>query len=77
MAKRKEEESAEKLTLEQKKAAGQTESQQAMLDYHRGAFQKSDPITGEPRDLDETFRVARVDRGETVDAPADDDEDEK
>lgn len=68
----------ENLTTEQKKAAGQTASQLAMRDYHAGAFQKSDPITGEPRDLDEGFRVARVDRGETVeDADEPDNEDDK
>lgn len=47
-------------------ASGQTEAQQEMLEYHKGDFQKFDPITGEERDLDEPLRVARADRGETV-----------
>lgn len=57
---------AENLTNEQKKAAGLTESQQAMREYHEGAFQTNDPITGEERDLDQPLQVARLDRGETV-----------
>lgn len=47
-------------------ASGNTESQQEMLEYHKGEFQTNDPITGEERDLDEPFHVARADRGETV-----------
>lgn len=56
----------ENLTEEQKKAAGQTDSQKAMREYHEGAFQTEDPITHEPRDADERLQPARVDRGETV-----------
>ena len=63
------------LSLEQKKAAGLTSAQQELRAYHEGAFQTQDPITGEDRDLDETIRVARLDRGETVEtvSPTEDD----
>lgn len=47
-------------------ASGNTEPQQEMIEYHKGAFQTHDPITGEERDLDEPIRVAHADRGETV-----------
>lgn len=55
------------MTEEQKKAAGQTDSQKAMREYHEGKFQTHDPITGEKRD-DEPRPAARVDRGEYLDA---------
>lgn len=51
---------------EQKKAAGQTDSQREIRKYHEGEFQTHDPITGEKRDLDEPAPVARLDRGESI-----------
>jgi soluble cytochrome b562 len=65
-AKERAEVASELAAEEQKKAAGQTEAQQEMREYHEGDFQKFDPITGEKRDLDEAFQPARIDRGETV-----------
>lgn len=35
---------------ERKKAAGQTASQKEIADYHKGAFQTHDPVTGLKRD---------------------------
>lgn len=32
------------------KAAGQTDDQQEIAAYHKGAFQTHDPVTGEKRD---------------------------
>jgi hypothetical protein len=69
VARRKDADAAIDLTAEQKKAAGQTDSQQALREYHETTFQTTDPVTGEARDLDAPLRVARVDRGETVDGP--------
>ena len=63
MAKRK----SQELTEEQKKAAGQTDSQKALREYHETTFQKQDPITGEERDADERIQPARIDRGELPD----------
>lgn len=62
------------LTLEQKKAAGLTAAQQELKEYHETTFQTQDPITGEDRDLDEHFPIARLDRGETIEdiTPQDD-----
>ncbi len=62
------------LSLEQKKAAGLTDSQQEMKAYHEGEFQTQDPITGEDRDLDEPLRVARLDRGETIESLSEDED---
>lgn len=56
------------LAEEQKKAAGQTDSQREIREYHEGEFQTHDPITGEKRDLDEPVPVARLDRGETIES---------
>lgn len=61
-------------TTEEKKALGQTKSQQQIKDYHEGEFQTHDPITGEKRELDQPLKVARVDRGETIEDVAGDDD---
>lgn len=61
------------LTREEKKAAGRTEAQQQMREYHETTFQTQDPVSGEERDLDAPHRVARLDRGETVEDLQDDD----
>ena len=65
------------LTREEKKAAGQTASQQQMREYHEGDFQTRDPITGKERDLDAPKPIARVDRGETIEDVAEQDDDEE
>lgn len=58
---------AKELTTQQEEAAaGQTDAQKEMREYHEGEFQTHDPITHEPRDLDERPIAARMDRGESV-----------
>jgi hypothetical protein len=65
MAKKEERE----LSTEEEKAAGLTDSQKALREYHEGEFQTKDPITSEDRDPDEKAPVYRTDRGESI--PAD------
>jgi hypothetical protein len=58
---------AEELVAQQEDAAaGQTDAQKEMREYHEGEFQTHDPITGEERDMDAPLHVARLDRGETI-----------
>jgi hypothetical protein len=60
---------------ERDKVLGRTESQQQIRDYNAGDFQTTDPVTGEPRDLEnQKPRVARLDRGETLEDLDDEDD---